>query len=579
MAASGSTPIARSVLEEQVAMFYHFNRYGWAGLLILWAALLAAYWPALEAGEALLYSLLVGLGSGLYFLNQYRYERRPEGDSPRRWVVTGVVLSAGNGLILGLSPLFLLDLDDLAMVYVVSALVVLPLFGSAVVSGSIPAVHAAWVICYTEPLALLFLLEGDYGMRIIGATMQFVALPLSLVLNLFIHRIFTTTIELRFEKQELIERLAREKAAAEQANRDKSHFLAAASHDLRQPLYALELFLAALLEKLQRPDEVALALKAQASSRNLEELLNASLDISRMEAGLVSVRRRPVELATLVRPVVSELREQAREKGIVIETALPETLVDTDPVLLARMVRNLLCNAIRHNARCRVEVVARDREEAVELIVRDHGRGIDAADQERIFGEFFQSGSRSGGPGVGLGLAIVKRLALLLDLELKLESAPGRGTAFTLRLRRGDGQGSALQPAAAPRRRDLAGLFVLLVEDDALVRQAARALLRSWNCEVLGAASAEEALESLRGEGHPRPDLILSDYHLPGGRTGPELVDAVSRLYGGRVPAIVVSGDLSPRVVEKVAARGHPLLPKPVDNERLRSEIEALLPT
>jgi signal transduction histidine kinase/ActR/RegA family two-component response regulator len=364
---------------------------------------------------------------------------------------------------------------------------------------------------------------------------------------------------------------------AEIANRSKTQFFAAASHDLRQPLHALGLFAAALAEKVHDPDVMNVVRSINSSVDALDSLFNELLDISRIDAGVVKVNRRHFPLEPILMRLRTDFAPEADERFLRL-TIRPSPLhIDSDPVLVERILRNLVSNALRYTREGGVLLVARARGDKVWLDVWDTGIGIPAEEQARVFEEFFQihNPGRDRRKGLGLGLAIVRRLATLLGAELSLVSRVARGTRFRLALARGDPAQVPPVPAEAESMRQdgLAGRTVLVIDDEAAILDGMRTLLQGWGAQVVTAASFEESLIATRGLARA-PDLVVADYRLGAGGTGADAIEAVREQWGVTVPAVVVTGSTTPDHVHEAKARGFRLLAKPIAPAKLRALID-----
>lgn len=362
---------------------------------------------------------------------------------------------------------------------------------------------------------------------------------------------------------------------ADEANRAKSRFLAAASHDLRQPLHALGLFVERLA---RRHADDPLVAQIETSVTALSTQFDALLDLSRLDAG--GVVPRPVEFALgpeLAR-VAAEHAEAARAKGLALRFDPVDATVRSDPALLVRVLNNLLSNAIRYTRAG--EVYLRTREQGGELAIEviDTGPGIPPDQQRNIFAEFVQLEGGVRGEGLGLGLSIVDRTVRLLGHRLELESAPGEGSLFRVLVPLVERRAVA-RPAPSESASSLAGRRVLLVEDEESVRLAMHGLLESWGCEVTAVDSFEDAQLALGAEVSEasRPALVIADFALGGERTGLDVIRLVRDRAGLEVPAVIVSGEAAQRSRDAIRESGVPFLPKPVPPARLRALIGELL--
>lgn len=366
------------------------------------------------------------------------------------------------------------------------------------------------------------------------------------------------------------------KERAESANRSKSNFLAAASHDLRQPIQALGLNLAAI-PSAGLPASVTQALdRMRASLSALVAMFDALLDLSRMDAGVVVPRPVPFSLSSLLQRLGDDFAPLAEAKGLRLVLrpghglSPPNALAD--PILLERVVRNLLCNALQHTRRGGVLVRWRldDDNARWQVAVWDTGCGIEPEEQPRVFGEFYQARAARGlrHEGLGLGLAIVERLSRLMDLRIRLDSRPARGTRFTLSLPATRLAASCAEEAACgplPRR-----CCVAVVEDDDEVRLGMSALLKSWSCRVVEGRNARAVAGHWQLEGRPTVDAIVADYRLDDELDGAGAIDALRTAWDRpQLPAVVVTGETTPLALAKLAGTGLPWLAKPVAAQRL----------
>lgn len=391
---------------------------------------------------------------------------------------------------------------------------------------------------------------------------------------------------LEFERAQLA--IARDQAV--RANNDKSRFLAGASHDLRQPLQAMALNVGALRHVAMAPDARAIVEVVDSSLEQLRAMLDALLDVSKLDAGVVVAQPQRVRIDRLLTAVMASFGAAASARGVGLRADCPTGLeVRTDPDLLRRMLANLVDNAIKFSpADGQVEVRVRTREapdaskEEVELTVQDSGPGIAPENHRLVFEDLVQlqaQGSAAApAAGHGLGLGIVRRMAELLGVPVELESSLGAGACFRLRLPLAvpiGAEGSEGGGADAPW--SLAGRCVLVLEDDPMVRGAYLNALGAMGCRALSAATLDEALGQV-GE----PDAVVLDCRLGGGVSG---FDAAERLRARRsaqparpvLPIVMVTADTDPAVVEAARRQALPLLRKPVDDRGLGRALAAAI--
>ena len=365
-------------------------------------------------------------------------------------------------------------------------------------------------------------------------------------------------------------------AHAERANASRSRFVAAASHDLLQPLSAAKLFISSIGgEALERGARVALE-KAQNALMSVEGLLDALLDISKLESGKAAVSVGAVSLGRLLKTLAEEFAPMAAAKGLTLTVVPCSATVDSDPAYLRRILQNLIGNAIRYTDTGRVLVGARRRAGVVRLEVRDTGPGIPEESQNDIFKEFHRLNARaSASEGMGLGLAIVERACALLGHPLGLTSEVGRGTCFMVQVPLSEA-GLPLPVVAPERRRGpvAADKIAFLVENDAELRRALGLLLEKWGMTVLEAASGEEAL-ALIDEIGILPDIFIVDHQLGDGMTGVEALAAL-RAAHGPVPSRLITADRGVALQDMAAKAGIDILYKPIDPRALEAVVAQL---
>ena len=494
-----------------------------------------------------------------------------------RWGRYAVISAALAGIVWGATGIALNIPGSLSYQIVVLLVTTGLAFTSTYLSTPYMPAYRAFVYPTFMLAAVPFLLAGDGWRLAIGlGTLAF--LPLVLRYADSLCRALRASIEVRLRNAELVEELRAQKKAAEEANVAKSRFLAVASHDLRQPLHALELFVQAL-EDIPLPAHAhQLVGNVRRSVDSMEELFDALLDISRLDAGAVSARVDTIPVAEVLERLSFEYALVAKQKGLSLHVMNTSLYVRSDPTLLARIVRNLLANAVRYTDRGRVTVGCRRRGDRVSIEVWDTGPGIPAEKYGEVFQEFAQLGNpdRDRRKGLGLGLAIVERLAKLLGHGVELRSTVGKGSVFAVTVARGRLEDHAiLDPVAQIAARfDLTGRLALLVQGDLAAREALRALLTSWNCEVLTAASGTELLERLGGLRRP-PDLIIADGPAPA-ESGSADVEMLRNEFNADVPALLISTAAGP-VVPSQDRNGLPVLRHPFHAGRLRTLINNLI--
>jgi len=370
--------------------------------------------------------------------------------------------------------------------------------------------------------------------------------------------------------------LEHRKKEAEQANLAKSRFLAAASHDLRQPMHAISLYVESLKPQMRGRAAEDTLNKIERSILGTVELFNAILDVTKLDAGVVQPHLAPVRIRKFLLHLADEYAAEADSKGLSLRVRAPDVWVESDGILLERILRNLLSNALFHTTRGGVLLSARPYQGQLRLQIWDTGSGIAPEHQPRIFEEFYQAGTQEAQKthhGLGLGLAIVRRLARLLGYPLQLHSRPGQGTVFTLDVPvLASGTANPDKPSETGRV-VLCGR-VVIVDDDPDVRDALGRLLSQWGLEVQLLCD----LHQVRNQLHVAPDAVLADYQLLKGETGLAAIETIHARWGVTIPAILITGDTRAETVRILDSLGYPVLYKPVQPAHLLSLLRKILP-
>ena len=370
------------------------------------------------------------------------------------------------------------------------------------------------------------------------------------------------------------------KAKADEANVSKSKFLAAASHDLRQPLQSALLF-AGVLQRHVDPEKGRGPLASlERALETLKNLLDSLLDVSRLDAGVITPQVGTLPLRPLLEEIEAAYAPIAASKGLEFAVAqpAPELAVRSDRLLLGRMLRNLVENAIRYTEAGYVRVSCQASNGTVRITVQDSGIGISAEQQTKVFEEFHQVGNpeRDRSQGLGLGLAIVQRLSRLLNHPVSVRSEPAHGSVFSIEAPRAAAPAMPLPAPEAEAAPSGDGRLAVLVEDDVIVLMGLRTIFQEWGYEVVVAGSAEQALERLRGLAR-RPDLIIADYRLRNGRIGTDAIVQIRGQVGSPVPAIILTGEIGTDCDRDAAALGLAVVRKPITPRQLQGAIQDLL--
>lgn len=565
----GSDPVIKQrVRQDQLSLiFTRANRggsyFGVALAMVLW---LYAY-LSLGNGWALAWAAATHTSQAVRFMWVQRFFKAPAGAaSDPKWFRGYVILLGVTGVVWGAAAPVLFDPDNLHWNTFVMVAVITVFNGGQAVAPDRSTVIA---LCVPMMLGLCLglALEGSTLFRVMAAL--FLAyLPMGMRLALQQSDMLAQSLYDRLLNQKLLEELS-EKSA------EKSRFFAAASHDLRQPMHAIALFSGALEHDSRGTPLHDSASRSLSAVRALSESLDAMLDVSKLDAGVVTPMTEPVALHLIFQRLNAVLQPQASQKGLHLRIRSTPIRLLTDPLLLERMLSNLAGNAVKYTDRGGVLIDARRRGGQVLIEVWDTGVGIPPDQHARIFDEFFQLGNpgRDRSQGLGIGLAIVRRLSELLGLPLSLKSRPGQGSVFRVIVPAGlvlAEAAPAVPPAAAVSglARDLAmPRRVLVLDDEVDIQEAVRSVLAGQGVEVLAASTVEQALDVLRG---PLPvDAFLCDLRLGGGVSGLHFARSLDPVHGIRVPTVIVTGETGPEALRDVRASGLRTVFKPVSADTL----------
>ncbi|MDB6179255.1 hybrid sensor histidine kinase/response regulator [Paracoccus sp. Z330] len=369
--------------------------------------------------------------------------------------------------------------------------------------------------------------------------------------------------------------LAVARAAAEEANRSKTRFLRAASHDLLQPLSAARLFLAALSDTAMNEQQQELTERLSGAFESVEQLMHAVLDISRLDSQRIEFNRQPVPLSELFRKLATEYAPLAEAKGLKLSFVATDAIVESDPVFLRRIAQNLISNAIKYTNRGGVVIGVRRQKKTIWLCVYDTGAGIAAVDRNRIFEEFQRLGHDAATPGMGLGLSIVRRACNKLGHPISLDSEAMRGTVFKVGLPPGDTADTPSPPQTETPTRTLRGRVALIVENDHAMRRGYELTLQDQLGMV--ARLCGSTAEAVATMGDEPPEVIIADYHLENGDTGVAAIEALRSRLNLPVPAIMITAHRDPEIARTCAAMGVHLMEKPLRPSELGEALGRVL--
>jgi signal transduction histidine kinase len=539
----------------------------------------------------------LGVGAGLWLLRLAHYRRfRAQTDAApetlRRWHASWAALVLGQGALWGVAVWSFWGLGTPYHAVALILIVVSYCLGSVQLLSTQARLFVAFITVVLAPAIARIATDQAHPWHLQLALILTLLFGLTVLMGRSHASALNLAIELKARTEQLADQLRREmlaadaaRRAAEAATRAKTQFFAAASHDLRQPLHAMGLFAEALRARSHDAQAAALVNSINESVDALEGLFAELLDFTRLDSGSVDVHPQPVRLRELHARLRLHFQPVAFEKGLMLGFRGEEHAVMADPVLIERVLRNLVSNAIRYTDEGGVLVTARPRAGQVLLQVWDTGIGMADENLPRIWDEFYQAEAQPPlaahqRKGLGLGLAIVRRLATLMHAPLAVRSRQGRGTVFSITVPRAqppvpvpDPPGAA-SGARATAALTLQGRLVLVVEDDAAVREGLVVLLQSWSARVQAFEALQPMQAWLASDAAERPDLLLVDSRLPQGRTGVEALGAArGRWVGVHLPAVVVTASSLDGHETEAEVHDYHLLIKPVLPHKLRAMI------
>jgi signal transduction histidine kinase/CheY-like chemotaxis protein len=561
---------------EQIRLLYRSGPIGVVAAMIGAFVLAALVWY-LDPGAApaiTVWLCVVVADVSLHLLLAWRYARSTTAVARwRLWALGFCAFSLIEGLIWAVTAFTLASPHQFNEQLLIMLVVCAVSTGAVSAFGAYLPAFCALFMPATFPFVAISAMQGGFTGAMV-AFLVFVFITGILFVAYRHNGDLREMIRLRFENLDLAAALRVQKEAAEAASLAKTRFLAAASHDLRQPVHALSLFVGALRGHKLAEESARLVDLIENSVTAMDGLFSALLDISRLDAGIVAPDWSVFPVQPLLDRLVRDHEAEAAEKGLSLRVRPCAASVRSDPVLLERILRNLLANAIRYTDSGGVLIGCR-RTNALRIQVWDTGRGIPPAQAERVFEEFYQlhNPERDRAQGLGLGLAIVRRLAVLLDHALTLQSRPNSGSVFSVTVPLAPG-GLAAVPAM-PTACMQHGL-VFVVDDEAAIREGMRSLLTAWGHRALAAGSGDEII-ALAATCPDRPDIIICDYRLRGGETGVQVIERLRMEYNDDIPAVLITGDTAPDRLTEATRSGLLLLHKPVANSRLRAAVNNLL--
>jgi len=511
----------------------------------------------------------------------WRYRRAPGSRSTREWGRSQAIGGGLAGVCWGLANTAMLAHLPTESQLVILTVITVAASSNASEGFSYMPPSRAYIVASIGPPTVWLLTVGD-RLHTILALMLLVFLPMTIWQARKRNRIFIEAQQLRFRNEAMAKELTTQRDVAEQAYHAKARFLAAASHDLRQPMQALSIFHELLRHEAQTPRGAELLTHARQSAEAMNALLDALLDVSKLDANVIKADCRPFPVQTVLAEMAREFMPIAEHQGIRLRVMPCSAQIVSDPALLGQVLRNLLSNAIRYTPAGRVLLGCRRRQDRLLIGVFDTGIGIAHEEQAAIFSEFYQAGNkaRDRQQGIGLGLSIVERVARLLDHPLSLRSEPGRGSCFAVSAPLTTAPDPAATPLSkpepAPSAGNLKGRRILMIDDEEAIRTGMHALLQGWGCEVTTAGSVAEALARIE-RGQATIDAVISDMGLSGPGNGIDAIEALRKRYGAHLPALLVSGDTSQAALRAAREANLLMLHKPIKPARLRAALSEVI--
>lgn len=561
-------------------------------VFVVACAVVYVIYPYTDGWLAYSWLAAVVLGLGLRFVYAKRVTSAGLSAPPRQVLRNLTWFAFLNGTAIGISApmFFFFEMADTDRA-VVSLVLVGVSAGGISTSAAYAPVFAAYVLPALLPMAISWAVLGQVQHILLCV----LVLLLIIILYSFVlenQKFLNESIGIRFQQEQLVielnakheellramEHAEQAKERAEEAGQAKARVLAAASHDLRQPLHALSLYSAVLSQRPEPQTLKEVSRQIDLSVRALSALLNALLDISQLDAGVYQIEQSSFNVHEVLERIVDEFAPIAQRKGLGLLLDSHPALTYSDPVVMGRIARNLIDNALKYTERGAVLVSLTVEGARIVITVRDSGKGIPKNEQRRVFEEFYQldNPSRDREMGLGLGLSIVKRLAELIGSKVSLVSALGEGSCFSWYLpleRRGN-------PLIAREQFDDGKVFsmtkqlqVLVIEDEAAIRHGMALLLGAWGMAAHVCADLKEAMALMQEHDM---DLIMADLRLEGGVCGLDVVNALLKEFK-IVPVLLISGETDPQKLKDVAVSGFPLMSKPIQPEMLRKNIAQML--
>jgi len=487
------------------------------------------------------------------------------------WRIAGAMFS--EGLVVSAGVALLLNIHESFAFFTAMFLICATAYTSAMYHIASLRTYYAWATALLVPWAIKLLMSDNQYYWIVSAIMVVGSLSYIPVAAKVLHKHMVEALRLRYENLDLLGIAENERNNAYKANAEKTRFLASASHDLRQPMQAMSLYIEVLSQRLKKPANIEVLESLRDSHSSMGRIMDALLDISKLDAGVIEPNLEPIRLNMLIDHLIRDYSLIARKKNIELRVRSTCPDVQSDLVMLERILINLISNAICYTeSHGKILVACRCRKGKALVEVWDTGIGIPEDQLEKIFDEFHQLGNpeRDRSKGLGLGLSIVNRMVHLLpDHKIEVSSRPGHGSRFRITLPKAETIEATSAPAGfVLEHESFAGMRVLMLEDDAAILKSAVILMHEWGCEVKPAGSADEALSLVKAGW--TPDALIADYRLPGDATGLQSIQEMRALSGKQIPAVIMTGETQEETLQEIADSGIVMLQKPVTPAKLK---------
>ncbi len=540
------------------------------------------YWDKVSHELVLRWLFFAVFIQGIYSFFLYKYYKKYANSSSKKisWDTLYIIHAFGMGCLWGTAGAMFFIKGSLEYQLLILLFIYISASAALLATAAYKPAFYLFIVPMVTPIMILMVLENDFVHYIISsATLTY--LIVIIYFNSRINKMLMDSLRLRFENESLNKFSQEKYYQAEQANKAKSRFLASASHDLRQPIHAQNLFIGELQCTQQSPHAKKLINNLDTSIKVMSNMFNELLDISKYDAGVVHPILKTFSINTLLNNLSQEFQICANEKQITIRVAPCRLIVKSDPILLARMIRNLISNAIRYTESGHILIGCRRKKNTIRIDVIDTGIGIPENEKTKIFNEHYQIGNshRDIKQGLGLGLSIALKISTLLSHPLSLHSTIDKGSRFSILVPLGTGidRINNIDIVTKLITHDVAGLCILFIDDDETIRSGMRGLLMQWGCDVIDASTINEAIEKIENNKNKTINFIISDYRLANGVTGIQAIERIQSKLNNNIPSILITGDTAPDRLREATNSGYQLLHKPVPPAKLRTLIGNML--